>query len=63
MEKLPSGLKALDMEIGEVCADKNLACYRCICTLRALAFMVAESNGTETEFLDFVLKGTVNSGN
>ncbi|PKM72483.1 MAG: hypothetical protein CVU91_08820 [Firmicutes bacterium HGW-Firmicutes-16] len=63
MAKLPSGLKALEMESGEVCMDEKLACFRCVCTIRALAFLVAESDGTETEFLDFVLKGTVDSGN
>ena len=62
MEKLPSGLKALDMESGEVFSDEKLNCYRCVCLVRALAFLVAESAGDETEFLDFVLKGTVDSG-
>ncbi len=62
MEKLPSGLKALDMESKEVFADEKLNCYRCVCLARALAFLVAESDGSETEFLDFVLKGTVESG-
>ncbi len=63
LAKLPSGLKALEMESGEICMDEKLSCFRCVCTLRALAFLVAESDGTETEFLDFVLKGTVYSGN
>ncbi|MBP8640804.1 MAG: hypothetical protein KBI01_07905 [Oscillospiraceae bacterium] len=61
-EKLPSGLKVLDMKSGELSADEKLCAYRCICTLSALAFMVAESDGNESEFLDFVLKGTVKSG-
>ncbi len=61
--RLPSGIKALDMDCGEICADDRLSCYRCICTFRCMAFLVAESDGTETEFLDFVLKGTVNIGN
>lgn len=61
--KLPSGIRVLDMNCGEVSADEKLSAYRCVCSLRALAFMVAESDGAETEFLDFVLKGTVDSGN
>jgi len=60
---LPPGLKALDMECGEIKADEELSCFRCSCALHALAFLVAESTGGETEFLDFVLKGTVDSGN
>ena len=60
---LPSGLKALDMEYSEIRADEEISSYRCSCALRALAFLVAEGTGGETEFLDFVLKGTVDSGN
>ena len=61
--KLPSGIRVLDMKSGEISADEKLSAYRCVCNLRALAFMVAESDGENTEFLDFVLKGTVDSGN
>ena len=60
---MPSGLKALDMECGEIKADEELSCYRCSCVLHTLAFLVAESTSGETKFLDFVLKGTVDSGN
>ncbi len=61
--KLPSGIRALDMDCGEICAEDKLSAYKCVCKLRCLAFMVAESDGNETEFLDFVLKGIVDSGN
>ncbi len=60
--KLPSGLRVLDFKFGEISADEKLSAYKCACSARALAFMVAESNGGEGEFLDFVLKGTVDSG-
>lgn len=60
--KLPSGLRVLDAKFGEVSADEKLSAYKCACSARALAFMVAESDGSEGEFLDFVLKGTVESG-
>ena len=62
-EKLPSGIRVLDMDCGEICADDKLSAYKCVCKLRALAFMVAESDGKETEFLDFILKGIVDNGN
>ena len=62
VDKLPSGLRVLDLKFGEVSADEKISAYKCACSARALAFMVAESDGSEGEFLDFVLKGTVDSG-
>lgn len=62
-EKLPSGIRVLDMDCGEICADDKLSAYKCVSKLRCLAFMVAESDGNETEFLDFELKGIVDCGN
>lgn len=61
--RLPSGIKALEMSCGEVYADEKLSAFRCQCKLRCLVFLIAESDGGDIEFLDFVLKGTVNSGN
>lgn len=62
IDKLPSGLRIIDLTIGEVSADEKLSAYRCVCSYSTLAFMVGESDGSDSEFLDFVLKGTVDSG-
>ncbi|MEG0876073.1 MAG: hypothetical protein RSF77_02895 [Oscillospiraceae bacterium] len=56
---LPSSIRGLELSCGEVSADEESGCFRCKCTLRALAFLVAESSGDGTEFLNYVLKGTV----
>ncbi|NCB73454.1 MAG: hypothetical protein EOM51_01735 [Clostridia bacterium] len=62
IDKLPSGLRVIELKFGEVSADEKLSAYRCVCSSSALAFMVGESDGGDVEFLDFVLKGTVDSG-
>lgn len=59
---LSEGLKALEMECGEVKADEELGAYRCRCQAKCLAFLVAESDGDTPAFTDFRLKGTVKNG-
>ena len=60
---LPVGLKVLEMDCGEVSADEELNAYRCRCTAKCLAFLVAETDGEAPEFTDFKLKGTVKNVN
>ncbi|NLH01876.1 MAG: hypothetical protein GX488_08290 [Clostridiales bacterium] len=61
--RLPPSIRALEMECGEIRADEKMSAFRCKCKLRCMAFLIAERSGDDTEFLDFVLKGTVDSGN
>lgn len=62
LEKLPEGLKPLELCWEELRADERLGMYRCPCTLRCLAFLVAERGEEEAEFLDFTLKGRLLNG-
>lgn len=63
LDKLPSGLRVIDMIRGEVKADDKLSLFHCACSLRCMAFFIAEKNDEEAEFLDFILKGAVGSAN
>lgn len=61
---LPSGIRALEYTVGSVSADNRLELFTLRCTLKCAAYFVAENQeGQETEFLDYVLKGTVTSDN
>lgn len=62
LERLPAGLKPLELGWEELRADDRLRVYRCPCTLRCHVFLVAERSGEGAEFLDFVLKGRVVHG-
>lgn len=62
-EGFPSGLRPLEFICGEAKADEELGCFRCECVLQCSAFLVAEGIGEQGEFLDFVLKGVITSGN
>lgn len=59
---LPSGIRILELDSGEVFADEELLAFRLKCKLRCTAFLVAEGEGGEGEFLNFLLKGTVKNG-
>lgn len=63
MGLFPSGIRVLEFAGGEVIADEELSAFRCECTARCLAFLIAESGGEQGEFLDFVLKGAVDGVN
>lgn len=63
LSTMPEGMKALEMDCGEVKADEELGTYRCRCQVKCLAFLVAESEGDTPVFTDFRLKGTVKNGN
>ena len=57
--KLPAGIRVSELNCGPVSADENLAVFRSMCRLNCMAFLVAESGGDESEFLDYALRGTV----
>ena len=63
LRKMPQGLKVLEFSLGEVSAIKELSAFRCECLAKCLAFVVAEDDGQQGEFLDFVLKGAVDGVN
>lgn len=63
LEHLPSGLRVIEIIRGEVAADEELSLFRCVCSLRCMAFFVAEKSDEKAEFLDFILKGAVSSAN
>ena len=60
---LPSGLSCIELNRGEVSADNELSVFRCLCSLRCLAFFLAEKSENDAEFLDFILKGALGSAN
>lgn len=59
----PSGLRLLEFCSGEVTADEELSAFRCECTAACLAFLIAEDEDGQGEFMDFVLKGVVEGVN
>ena len=63
MEKMPQGLSVLEFSSGEVSVSRELSAFRCECLGKYYAFVVAEDDGQQGEFLDFVLKGAVDSVN
>ena len=60
---VPQGLKVLEFSLGEVSVVKELSAFRCECLVKCLAFVVAEDDGQQGEFLDFILKGVVDGVN
>lgn len=63
IDSLAPGIKTLEMCFGEAEPDEKLRAFRCPGKLRCFAFLTAEGAREEPEFLDFVLKGTVDCGN
>lgn len=59
LERLPAGLKPLELGWEELRVDDRLRVYSCPCILRCHVFLVAERSDDATEFLNFVLKGRV----
>lgn len=59
---LPSGIRLIEMESGELRADEEYFAFRQMCRVKCAAYLLAESEGDEGEFLNFVLKGIVDNG-
>jgi hypothetical protein len=63
LDGLPSGLRVIQITREGVTADEELSLFRCVCSLRCLAFFIAEKSEERTEFLDFIMKGAIGSAN